>query len=458
MSTFRRWAFKRRVEYGSYLFLIIAVVVTTVYFSKFYTPNSCFDATQNNDERGVDCGGSCVRICPFDVTPLQVVWAKSFMVFPDQYNSVAYIENKNLVASTPELRYTFRLYGENGLITERSDSTIVPPDSVYPIFEGGIKTNGEEVIRTEIELEEPELWLPATIGRDQFVTKDIDLVNADGTPRLNVTLNNTELTEAKDVLVVATIFDAAGNPLTASQTFVDVFAPRSDEQLVFTWPIPIAKTIRSCEVPSDVVVAIDLSGSMNNDGNNPPEPISSVLVAAESFVERLRAHDQVSVITFATEAMINLELTNDFSTAAQTINGLSISPQEETGSTNTGAALRHARAELGSPRHSTEARKVLVLLTDGLATAPDPNPEAFAISEANALKGEEVEIYTIGLGTEVNRTFLQTIAEDSTNSYLAATSADLNEIYTAISTSICEAGAARIDVIPKTDTNFTPLR
>lgn len=454
----RMWAFKRRLEYGSYVFAFFALVLTGVYFSYFYSPSSCFDNEQNNGEAGTDCGGACVRICAFEVTPLKVVWAESFKVFPDQYNALAYIENKNKAAATPELRYTFRLYGQNGLITERTNTTIIPPDSVYPIFEGRIKTNGEEVIRTEIELDDPELWLPATIGRGQFVTQNFNLIGADLTPRLNVKVSNVELTEAKNVEVVATIFDASGNPLTASQTFVDIFAPRSDEDLVFTWPIPIAKTVRSCEVPTDVVVGIDLSGSMNNDSDNPPEPISSVLTAASSFTKRLRAEDQVSVVTFATQASVVTQLTMSIETANDTISGLTIDPKEESGSTNTGAALRLARAELGSERHNTDARKVLVLLTDGLATAPSPDPDTFALSEAEALRNEDVEIYTIGLGNEVNQQFLRDISGDGDKAYYAPTTADLNKIYDNISTSLCEAGAARIDIIPKTDTNFTPLR
>lgn len=456
--TMRTWALKRRVEYGSYVFLLLAIVVAGGYLKYFYTPSSCFDNEMNNDERAVDCGGSCVRICAFDVIPLEVVWVESFQVFPDQYNAVAYIQNKNKFASTPELNYTFKLFSEDGLIAEVSNTTILPPDSVYPIFEGRIRTNGEEVVRTEIEIEDSLLWQPATIGRDQFVTRDFDLIAADLAPRLNVTLANTELTEAKNVEVVATIFDASGRPLTASQTFVEIFAPRSDENLVFTWPVPISKTVRSCEVPTDVVVGIDLSGSMNNDGGDPPEPISSVLEAASNFVERLREKDQVSVATFATNATIETALTGDVAMTKQTIESLTISPSEENGSTNTGDVLRRVRAELGSPRHNPDARKVLVLLTDGLATAPDPNPEGFAIEEARDLKNENVEIYTVGLGEEVNKNFLSRISDEPKNAYFAASIEDLNEIYSNISTSLCEAGAARIDIIPKTDANFTPLR
>ena len=71
---------------------------------------------------------------------------------------------------------------------------------------------------------------------------------------------------------------------------------------MFTWPRPIAKTLRSCDVPTDIVVAVDLSGSMNNDGGTPPQPISGAIAAARDFALRLAPDDQASVVTFASGA------------------------------------------------------------------------------------------------------------------------------------------------------------
>src|SRR5690606_35601733 len=139
-----------------------------------------------------------------------------------------------------------------------------------------------------------------------------------------------------------------------------------EQDIIFTWPTPIAKTLKSCEVPTDVVLAIDLSGSMNNDGDTPPQPITSVLQAANAFVNRLGEADQVGLVTFATEAAVTNALTTQKAMVADRVLGLRIDPKEEVGNTNTGDALLRAGEELTSARHNGEARKVLVLLTDGL--------------------------------------------------------------------------------------------
>jgi len=456
MKEIRWWAFWRRLQYGIGYFFVLSLLITGGYYSFFYSPATCFDNLQNGTELDIDCGGGCTRICAFTVAPPTTVWAKSFLITENQYNAVAYIENRNDQAGIPNLPYTFKLYDAAGLITERQGVTGLPPGSTYPVFEGRINTNGRIPTETTLTLGTVALWLPSNFNRGQFKTSDIILEGADVRPRLTASIENSDLNEVRNVEVVATIFDARGTPLTASQTFVDIFPGRSTVDAVFTWPRPIAKTLRSCDVPTDIVVAIDLSGSMNNDSDNPPQPISSVKEAASIFVKKLRTGDQVSIVTFASDSLINMPLTNNITSAANLVSALAISPTEEQGSTNTGAALQSAFLELNSVRHSGDARSIVVLLTDGLATAPDPNPDAFALTKAEQLKADDITVYTIGLGTGVNMNLLRQIASEPGFAYSAPTTATLNSIYQTISSTICEEGAARIDIIPKTDGNFAP--
>jgi len=458
MRTTAGWAFRRRAIYLSFFGTIFLLIAVYIYFSYFYKEPNCFDNTQNGDEAGVDCGGVCVRICPFEVTEPSVKWARSFRVTEGQYNAVAYVENLNRTAATPELNYRFTLYDDIGLITERSGTTILPPNSVYPIFEGRIQTGNRVPTRTFLEIETDGLWQPAEAGREQFTVVDRQLSGADSKPKLDVVLRNNSLEEAEEVEVVATIFDGRGTALAASETFVDNFAPRSDTNIVFTWLEPIATTLRSCEIPTDILLAIDISGSMNDDGDNPPEPLTSVKQAAERFVNRLGENDQVGVAAFATEATILSPLTGILPTVTSVVSTISIPAVEESGSTNTGEGFLVGGNELLSERHNPDARKVFVILTDGLTTAPDENPEEYALAVANDLKAEDVEVYTIGLGQKVNMEFLRNLATTPEYAYQALTSGDVDEIYQNITSALCEEGAAVIDVIPKTGASFTPLR
>lgn len=451
----RTWAFWRRVQYGSGFAVLFALILYGVYSQYLYVAPTCFDGEQNGTERGVDCGGACTRICAFDTTAPKVAWARSFKVTDGQYNAVAYLENPNQTAANPEVAYTFSLYDADGLIAERSGTTILPADSTYPVFEGRIITNERIPTQTFVDIYPGDVWVPAESGRDQFGIGDIDRGQLqDDRPRLNATVENKMLTEARDVEVVATIFDVRKNALTSSRTIVDTIAPRSQADVVFTWPEPIAKTLRSCSIPTDVLMAIDLSGSMNNDQDEPPEPITSVIAAAGSFVERLRSQDAVGVVTFATDATLELPLATNKTIAQDLIAKLTIDPQEERGSTNTGDALQAVTAEFRSERANPEARKVAVVLTDGLATAPDETPEEYALERALELRADGVEVYAIGLGAEVNMEFVQQLATRPDMAYQALTRDKVDAIYTTITGSICEDGAAVIDIVPKSTASF----
>lgn len=431
-----------------------------MYYGYFYQPPTCFDRIMNGDEAGIDCDGSCVQICPASVLPPQIIWAKSFEIVEGQYNAMAYVENVNQTAGTPQLRYTLQLLHGEEIVAERSGTTILPPNTVYPIFEGKVFTAGKAAVtETRLILEPVEQWLPASVKRDQFRSIDIKLTGADDQPRLDVKLENTELENVEDVEVVAIIFSENGDPVTASRTYVDEIGSRSTKDIVFTWPNSIAKTVKSCIIPTDVVVAIDLSGSMNNDGGEPPQPVTAALDAAASFVRALQTKDQVSVVTFASEALVLNELSNTHTTVADVIQKLSIDPKEETGYTNTIAALKAAQIELGSVRHNPDSRRVLVLLTDGLPTAAgDGDVVSDTITTAKELSASGAEVFAIGLGAGVDASFVTNIASSDANAYFAPTAEDLSSIYARITSSLCTAGPTKIDVIAKTKTNFAPLR
>ena len=461
MSIKRPWAFWRRVQYGT-VFLLVFFLLGGGLFALLYEENvTCFDNLQNGSEEGVDCGGVCVRICAATVLPPKVVWTESFEINEGQYNAVAYIENSNNVAATEQLRYTFFLEKNGAVVAQRSGETVFPPAGVYPIFEGRISTDGQQVTNTRIVIEPVDVWQPAVLGPEQFTVSNIVLSGADLRPRLEARIDNTALSEARDVEIVTTLFNAAGQPLTASQTFVEALPGRSSKDIVFTWPQPITKTIRSCSIPSDVVLGIDLSGSMNNDSDTPPQPLTDAKNAAAAFVTRLSSQDQVGVVTFATSAETPVTLTRNITSAVAVIEALTITPEAEVGYTNTGAAIESITGEINSTRHNADARKAVVLLTDGLPTSQTEDETMLlesVIQKAKALELSGAELFVIGLGNNVDRDFLSSLVTESQNVYFAPNSSDLNGIYEQITAALCESGATRIDVIPKTKTNFTPLQ
>lgn len=152
---------------------------------------------------------------------------------------------------------------------------------------------------------------------------------------------------------------------------------------------PIVRT----EVARDIMLAIDLSGSMDyrdfpgRDG----QPISrhrAVQQVVKAFIAE-RESDRVGLIVFGDKAYIQLPFTRDLATASTLVDLMAVAmagPQ---------TALGDA---IGLSIHAFESssieERILILLTDGNDTASRMTPiNAAAIAERNG-----VEIYTIGIG------------------------------------------------------------
>ena len=187
--------------------------------------------------------------------------------------------------------------------------------------------------------------------------------------------------------------------------------------------------------------------------------MSSAKEAMISFVDKLKINDRVSVVSFASEATNPIEsfLTEDYSTAKKVIEEISIL-STGTQYTNIFDALRSSWQELISGRAREEGvAKVAILLTDGVANNPrDPlgrteeediiYAEKLALGEAQKMKADSINIFTIGLGGMINENFLTNLSSGSSNYYFASTSNALENIYDSISKNICKELPARIEI------------
>ncbi len=168
----------------------------------------------------------------------------------------------------------------------------------------------------------------------------------------------------------------------------------------------------------DVVFVIDESSSMEsnkNGSNNDPDRIR--VDATKKFIEEMTDDDMTSIIGFSESSDIRklLELTYDKEEAlvqADNIVGNS-------GGTALYAGLNAAIEELRSNGRN-DAEKMIIALTDGEddPAAPEGSYED-VISNA-----EDITIYTVGLGDNIDKILLTEIAEQTGGKYFHATTAD----------------------------------
>lgn len=245
------WALKRQLTYLGGLLGVIAVIAFIYFLPTITKKPTCFDGAQNGAEAGVDCGGDCLKYCPFQVNGLTAVWRRSYMVAPNIYNAVAYVENQNISAGIPKISYEFSLYDENNVfIAKREGETYVGPNARTAVFEPGINVGNRIPKYTTFKfVGEPDWYkVSAQAGGIKLLFREQELVQDRDDPRLTVVIQNDSSYDLDNVEVVAILYNKDDNAIAASKTLIEKLDKGSDRQLFFSWPTRFAETVSRIEL------------------------------------------------------------------------------------------------------------------------------------------------------------------------------------------------------------------
>jgi hypothetical protein len=446
------WSQRRKILYAAGVAGALVLLASYPLYKVIYKAPTCSDQKQNGTEAGIDCGGICSRACVSQTKPLRVLWAKAFATASGKYDVGAYVENPNLEVGIKTLHYTLRIKDKDGrVLGERVRVTEIPPAASVLLFESNFAFTGiPERVDVEWNPADLAVWTKAQTMSTNIITKNQSLKNTDTTPRFDATLVNTDLVNSVgQVDVGAIIYDSARNPVAVSSTVVYDIPKGGEQNIFFTWPSRFTKIPRggACPSPVDTMLLVDRSGSMDIGRQNPPEPLTTIKNALNTYVNRAALIDKLGVVSFATTVSIPLdqELSVDHEKVAQSIQDINVlkgSVQD----TDIGDAIKTATVEFQSSRHAGDAKKVAILLTDGVPNRPlDPAnknriyAQEDASDTAASARSAGVEIYAIGLGSGVNEAFLRDkIASDVHHYFSAVAPEDLQGIYTNIAGSVCK--------------------
>jgi uncharacterized protein YegL len=248
------------------------------------------------------------------------------------------------------------------------------------------------------------------------------------------------------------VMDSKENVVAASRSFVDNLAKGTSQDFVFTWPRPFNLGVEACLTPLDVVVSLDRSGSMRSESKDPPEPFNTVLSTAQNFIKNLMLDDQAGVVSFGNISRVENELSTNKDSSVRAVSSMSLGTTSE--QTNIAAGLTDAYNILTSDYARNNAKKVIILLTDGVPTEPKQDgvkdyPIISAEQIADEIKSKSIEIYTIGLGKDLNEGFMKTISTDDGHYFNAPKKEVLSEIYKTIGTGLCQKKPNVITVISR---------
>lgn len=141
-------------------------------------------------------------------------------------------------------------------------------------------------------------------------------------------------------------------------------------------------------IGTDIVLAIDISGSMNATDFT-PNRFEAAKQTATQFVNS-RTSDNMGLVVFAGESLSLMPLTTDRAALTNAIQGVSMGALDD--GTAIGDGLSSAINRISSGHAKS---KSIIMLTDGTNNAGDVPP----LTAAAIAKQKGIKVYTIGVGT-----------------------------------------------------------
>ena len=241
------WALRRQLFYIILLLSFFGLLAFLAIYPSLNQPPTCNDNKKNGTETGIDCGGSCPSACIDQVSPVSVLWARAFQVIPGRYNAVAYIVNHNKNTAVQKISYRFRFADANNVyIGKREGTTLVPPSGNFAVFEPGIDIGNSVPVYTTFEFTDTPQWLQVPlekINQLKVFISNIQLTNETVSPKLSANIKNNSLYIIPNLNIVAILYDASGNALSASNTYLNELDPLQSSDINFTWPQPFSKPV-----------------------------------------------------------------------------------------------------------------------------------------------------------------------------------------------------------------------
>jgi len=246
------WAFKRQIFYVGVLVILFLVFGFLITYPVLNKAPSCADNKQNGDEIGTDCGGSCAKLCFSQVDPVSIIWSRAFRVVPGRYNAIAYLLNPNKNTAVSKINYKFRFADANNVyIGKREGSTFIPPSGKFAVFEPAIDIGNSIPVYVTFEFTQTPAWVTVTqekINQLQIFVSNIILTDETASPKLSATIKNNSLFTIPGVNVVAILYDANGNAVSASNTYLDMLNPEESADINFTWPEMLSNKVIAEEI------------------------------------------------------------------------------------------------------------------------------------------------------------------------------------------------------------------
>ncbi len=243
----------KQMVYGLFYLVVLGGIVAGLYFLFLKPPASCFDNIQNEGEQGVDCGGPCAKICiPSSIQPISTLGAvRVFSPLAGHATVLVQLENVNSDFAASSFAYTITLYGADGsstVATAGGNSFLYADETKYLMLPN--EPIPATSSRAEITVENVQ-WVPAAqmglVPKLAF-TNVTSVAGTDGYIVVSGNLTNRDVALFHNIVAVAIFKNAAGTPIGASETQLDVLSPGATQNFSISYPLLPNENVSATEL------------------------------------------------------------------------------------------------------------------------------------------------------------------------------------------------------------------
>ena len=241
------FSWRSRRQLLAFLIVMSPLVVIGFLIIKHAIPEpTCFDLKQNQQETGVDCGGSSCISCNLKYPqPIKVFWARAVSVREHVYDIAAEIENKNEFLSSVSVEYEFTLFDQFGQVATKSGKTFLYAQErtliIAPAIETTRDANRAEFRIVNVLWQEKRDFAPTIIAERRAYSIAEDHGQKQGV--IDITLFNTSAYDLAEVEVQIAVLDQDGNLLGINKIFMENFLSQTRQSIKGIWPQPFMGNI-----------------------------------------------------------------------------------------------------------------------------------------------------------------------------------------------------------------------
>lgn len=247
----------KRVIIATLFFSLNGLFFGGIYWAFIRVAPTCFDGKENQNERGIDCGGVCINAC--FVMPVGKSLETRDIAFvlggESQYDIVATIKNPNESLRANEFRYTFELKDRSGqvLATRAGKSTLFSRGE-RKLIELNLEATGTPVVATLSVTD--VTWEYSQDFQEQpkvsiYQKRYTEVVSGFGFGKAYGLLSNESPYDFRAITIYVTLYDSTGRILALNKTRQDTIKAGESRDFELVWPTPFKGTVDRVDMEVD---------------------------------------------------------------------------------------------------------------------------------------------------------------------------------------------------------------